>query len=150
MSRILAAIILLILCSFTLTSCQTQINSYIKPNIDIEIQEGKSAISGYLVKGNSSEPAGELVVRLGDVIWNDDKSGGSFIIDGANSPSTIADENGLFVFNNIEVSDYVIVVGNIEEVPIVIVQKTDKEKAEIYSPKVNEILYVGTLNLDEN
>lgn len=131
-----------------LISCQktNDINEIIPKHV---IAENKTAISGFIIKGSKSLAVEGIVVRLGNVIWSDEKTDGNFIIDGANSPSTITDEKGYFLFNNIEVDDYVIVVGNLEESPIIIVQKDQREKAEIFSPKKNEELFVGNLNLDD-
>lgn len=132
-----------------ITSCQQSNYSSIKKPTEVNIPKDRTAITGFVVKGKNSEPVSEIVVRLGEVIWNNDKSDGSFIIDGANSPSTITDDQGFFILNDIDIKDYIIVLGNLEESPIVVVKKENKEKAEIYSPEVNKELFIGFLNLDD-
>lgn len=145
-NRCFSIIIFLLLASL-LNSCQKASDidsSKLTPVIDAD----KTAIAGIIVEGIKPQPVEGIVVRLGNVIWSEDKTDGNFIIDGANSPSTITDVKGYFLFNNIDVDDYVIVIGNLEESPTVVVQKDQKEKAEIFSPKINEALFVGNLNLD--
>lgn len=147
--KILKFLLISLLTLIILSSCQKSNTLLKKPDVGIEIPNNKAAITGYIVRGKKSEPMVGMVIRLGEVIWNDDKTDGSFIIDGANSPSTITDEQGFFILNNLDENDYVLILGNLEESPTVVVQKDNKEKAEIFSPKLNKDLFVGNLNLDD-
>lgn len=53
-----------------------------------------------------------MPVRLAQVFWNKDKSDGAFVLEGATSPSTLIQEDGYFLFQNVAPADYVIVVGD--------------------------------------
>lgn len=133
---------------FSMNSCQTVVDESIvlelykkslKPNL--------AGLLGVIIDSNN-DPVVNEVVRLGEVVWNNDKSVGNFIIDGAHSPSTITDENGIFVFLNIEPIEYVIVVRNVDVNPVIIPELDDSNKAAIYSPGENEILDVGILYIN--
>lgn len=71
-------------------------------------------VVGRVVAADTKSPyslAG-MPVRLAQVFWNEDKSDGAFVLEGATSPSTLIQEDGYFFFQNVVPADYVIVVGD--------------------------------------
>lgn len=144
----LLIVIVVLLCS----SCQTipestpVVDSVVDSVIDI-LETNLTGIVGKLQDEQNNPIAGE-VVRAAIVVWNEDKTTGNFIIDGARSPSTISDENGVFVLMNIPPQEYVIIVGDIEVDPIVIPESEGSNIAKIFAPVIDEILDVGILTID--
>lgn len=134
---------------FFLASCSKNAHTQTPIEEYVSIPDGKTAISGFLVSGKEMKPVTGMVVRLGDVVWNHDKTDGNFIIDGSHSPSILSDEKGYFLLNDLEVKDYVIVLGNLDENPIVITLKEENKKARILSPSANQLYSIGTINLDD-
>lgn len=71
-------------------------------------------VVGWVVAADTKVP-NTLVgmpVRLAQVFWNEDKSDGAFVLEGATSPSALVQEDGYFLFQNVPPADYVIVVGD--------------------------------------
>jgi len=112
-----------------------------------DLDEDLSGMIGFALYTDKSPIANE-VIRLGEVIWNEDKSDGNFVIDGAWSPSTISDENGFFSFINVEPGEYVIVVRDINTNPIIVPDPEVPNNAAIYKMEPNEINNIGTIVLD--
>lgn len=73
-----------------------------------------ASVVGWVVAADTKSPralAG-MPVRLARVFWNEDKSDGAFVLEGATSPSALIQEDGYFFFQNVAPADYVIVVGD--------------------------------------
>jgi len=140
--------VFLIVAIFLFTSCSLPAEEEdFRSNFQIQLESGKAGLLGKLVNENE-EPIEEEVIRLAKVIWSEDKTSASFVIDGANSPSTISEEDGFLVFLNINPGDYVIVVRNIDINPIVIPKSPDSNEAAVFTMISNEILDVGIIKIN--
>jgi hypothetical protein len=113
------------------------------------LESGKAGLFGKLINEKEIPVEGE-VVRLGKVVWSEDRTSASFIIDGANSPSTISEEDGSFVFLNIDPGEYVIVVRNIDINPIVIPELPGSNTAAIYTTESDQMLDVNIIKINTN
>lgn len=113
------------------------------------LESGKAGLFGELINEKEIPVEGE-VVRLGKVVWSEDRTSASFIIDGANSPSTISEEDGSFVFLNIDPGEYVIVVRNIDINPIVIPELPGSNTAAIYTTESDQMLDVNIIKINTN
>ncbi len=111
----------------------------------ITLTPSKSAMIGRVETTYTGKrtPLGKTVVRLARVFWNEDKSDGAFVLEGATSPSNISTEDGFFVFSNIDPADYVIVVGEVIGYNEII--KEPDGKAKVYTIQAGQTLDVGTL-----
>lgn len=109
--------------------------------------EGTSALVGQLEStgGTPSVPIANTVVRLAQVYWNDDRSEGAFVLEGATSPSTITNERGEFILNDIPPGDYVIVVGEVLGYHIIVSERNGK--AMVVSVKAGEVTHIGNLRV---
>lgn len=112
-----------------------------------ELEKGLSGVYG-VAKYSNYLPIANEVIRLGEVIWNEDKSKGNFVIDGAWSPSTISDENGNFKFLNVEPGEYIIILRDINTNPIIVADSEDANRAEVYTTAPDQYLNVGTIIVD--
>lgn len=83
----------------------------------IVVAPGKATVIGRLLSRRTGMPLPGTVVRLAEVYYaeEDDKrpETGAYALDNAFSPSAITDEQGYFIFQDIEPRDYVIFVGDI-------------------------------------
>ena len=70
----------------------------------------------------------------------------TFLIDESASPITITDENGLFVFNELEPRDYVIVVGDLYGQHVIL--SNNDGTAQIFTAEAGQVLDVDMLKVD--
>ena len=111
------------------------------------LESGKAGLLGKLID-EKKMPVGGEVVRLGKVVWSEDRTSASFIIDGANSPSTVSKDDGSFVFLNIDPGEYVMVVRNIDINPIVIPEFPGSNTAAIFTTESDKILDVNIIKIN--
>jgi len=102
---------------------------------------------GTLLDNNKKPIVGE-VVWLGEVIWNDDKSEGHFVLDGGRSPSTVSDESGNFIFESINTNDYVVIIGNLELDPLIIPKESNPNEAKIFNCTDGTIINVDEIIIE--
>jgi hypothetical protein len=108
----------------------------------------KSAIIGrvFRVSNNYRNVLAHTSIRLAKIQWNQHKIEGIFVLDTANSPGALTRSDGSFTISNIEPGDYVIIVGDVIGVHTII---SDSEgKIKIYSVEPDQILDIGTLEID--
>ena len=114
-----------------------------------QLESGKAGLLGKLVNENELPVRGE-VIKLAKVVWNEEKTSAGFVIDGANSPSVISEEDGFFTFMNVDPGEYVIVVRNIEINPIVIPRAPGSNEAAIFTIQSDQILDVSIIKINTN
>lgn len=112
----------------------------------------KSSVIGRIVSIRTGLPLANTVVRLPEVycapgVKEEDKREQCFwALDNAFSPSAISDETGLFVFNNVEVRDYVVMLGDIMLESLII--DDEEGKPVIITTPEGEVLNLGELRVD--
>jgi cAMP phosphodiesterase len=75
----------------------------------------KRQVTGHVISSTTNEALSDFIVRLAEVVRPPEEQGGDiFILDQAFSPGTKTDSNGIFIFENVDSKEYVIVVGDIE------------------------------------
>jgi hypothetical protein len=157
-NKVLMSLLLFIMFSSACVSSPPKLNPSVSPISPIQTPvagpisrstplANKSALTGKVISSLAltRQPLANVVVRLAKVYWNAEKSDGAFALDGANSPSTITNESGEFFFANIDPTDYVVVVGDVQ-VSSAIVSKNDGS-AKIFSTNSGQVLDVGTLEV---
>jgi hypothetical protein len=100
---------------------------------------GKSIIYGTILNSDKS-PKGETVVRLAKVYHATDDDDGTFVLDEANSPSTISEDNGQFSFVDIDPGEYVIFVGQFHTDYMIV--SDSEQNPNVYEVGPDEILEV--------
>jgi hypothetical protein len=132
-----------------LIACSPQIstNTSTSPTEMFPTPETDKAVFAGRVVDMSGTPIGNIELRLAEVYRSDDgESDGAYILDTAFSPGTISDENGYFVFSDIEPMEYVLVLGNPENVYEIITDESGK--AKVWEPEANQVLDIGELRTD--
>ncbi len=118
------------------------------PALQMSVDPAESVIAGRVVSlvNGKRQPLPDTVVRLANIYWNEDKSEGAFVVEGATSPSDITDENGFFAFTGLKPGEYVIVVGDLIGKNVIISEPSGK--AKIWTTEGGKVLDVGTLEVD--
>jgi hypothetical protein len=106
----------------------------------------KSALIGRVVLSNNHQALANTSIRLAKVQWNEQKTEGIFVLDTANSPGALTRSDGSFALMNIEPGDYVIIVGDVIGVHVIISEPDGK--AKVYTAEQNQILDIGTVEID--
>lgn len=108
----------------------------------------KASFAGRVVDTNG-KPISNLQLRLAEVYRSEDSSpDGAYVLDTAFSPGAISNENGYFIFSNIEPMEYVLVLGNPESVYEIVLNQMGK--AKVWQTKANQVLDIGELITDFN
>ncbi len=79
-------------------------------------EAGKVMVVGSVVSRGTGEPLPATAVRLAEIYRNEGEGEDNFALDAALSPSAMTNEQGSFLFSNIDPGEYVIIVGNVEGV----------------------------------
>src|SRR3989337_20516 len=132
------------------TACGEYLSSSptLTPSSEIIISPNKTAIVGRMISSASSKPLplSNIAVRLAKMFWNEDRTEGVFVLEGATSPGDITDEQGYFSIIDIEPGEYVIVVGEAIGNNEIITETSGK--AKIFIAEKDTVLDVGTLEVN--
>lgn len=107
---------------------------------------GNGAMVGQILNQVTGEPMTDTIVRLARVFWNEDQSGGAFVLEGATSPSAVTSLDGTFAFSNVPPADYVLVVGEVIGYNVII--QEEDGSARIYTINPDEILEIKPLSVN--
>ncbi|HXF60390.1 MAG TPA: hypothetical protein VNK95_02160 [Caldilineaceae bacterium] len=105
------------------------------------------AFVGRIVSTNlpGNPPLAGSGVRLGNVIWNEDHTDGTFVIEGSKSPGADIAADGTFAFLDLPPGEYVMVVGDLLGKHEVIVDADGK--AKIFVAEAGEVTDLGTIGV---
>lgn len=149
MKRLIQAIILCT--SLLVTGCQTVPN--VVPNsVDtskieqakLTLEQGKTTVVGRVMSSKEQQSLNETQVWLAAVHRDGDQA--AFVLDGARSPSTKTDKEGVFVISNVVASEYVLVVGDPYAKNVIVMEPSGD--AKVWQPKANEVLNMGEVFVD--
>jgi hypothetical protein len=107
-------------------------------------EAGKTTLVGSVESKANGEPVGNVPVRLAEVYRQGGE--GAFVLDGAFSPGDITDEQGNFVIENVDVREYVIVVGDVNSNYEII--PNAEGDAKVFNPQPDDVLEVGKLEVN--
>lgn len=114
----LRVIFLFILTALVVAGCTSPTSEVVNEveNKELPLPEaGKATVTGHVISSTTNETLSDFIVRLAEVVRPPEEQGGDiFILDQAFSPGTKTDSNGIFIFENVDPKEYVIVVGDIE------------------------------------
>jgi hypothetical protein len=151
MNRMVSAFLLLFL-MFS-TACTQKPSQTINPEVLVsptappQPESGKATIQGRVMH-EDGYPMAKTIVRLADVARGAEGRGGAFILDLARSPGTLTDENGFFVFPNLDAGEYVIVIGDVEITGIYEIIHEADGKAKIWNFPADQITDVGVITVN--
>lgn len=142
-------IYVLLLAILILTACSPAVATTPAPTIPTELltdkpENGKATLVGKVISIIDGTPMQNTVVRLAEVYRQGEE--GAFVLDGAYSPGDITDEQGRFSIQNVDVKEYVIVVGDVYDKYQIIADQDDN--AKIFQAIQDEVLDVGELEVD--
>jgi hypothetical protein len=103
-----------------------------------------ATVIGRVLSETSGEPLSDTIVRLAEVVR--EGGDGAYILDVAFSPGTDSDDEGFFIFENVDALEYVIVVGDVYEIYKIVVN--EEGKAKTWVTVEDQVLDVGELIID--
>ncbi|RPI31274.1 MAG: hypothetical protein EHM70_11875 [Chloroflexota bacterium] len=117
-----------------------------KPTAPADPQPGKATMTGRLLYQSTGEPMSVIGVRLAEIVRQGEQS--AMVLDTAFGPGDMTDEQGYFIFENIDPKEYVIVVGNIEIYQGYTIVPNDEGTARIWQTEDGKVVDVGELKVD--
>ncbi len=138
-------ILILVFLISMLAACQqtpTVAPTLVPEPTPVKPEAGKAAFTGTLLKENG-EPHSLMTLRLGQIFRGADGEA-AFMVDEASSPSTIAAQDGSFVFQNLEPGEYVLVVGSMT-VKYEVISEDDSPDAKIFTAVADQVVSLGTI-----
>lgn len=72
-----------------------------------------AGLTGQLISISDGSPINDTVVRLARVFWNENRTEGVYVLEGARSPSCVTDDSGFFIFLDVDPADYVVIAGDV-------------------------------------
>lgn len=119
-----------------------ELESPVAPDAPVPAPEPERAtVTGRVRSSISNEMMQATPVRLAEVFENQ-VGDAAFMLDGAQSPGTLTDVNGRFIFRNVEARKYVVVVGNVEANDYEIISASPTV-AQVWTAEAGQILDVG-------
>jgi hypothetical protein len=111
-------------------------------------EPGKATIIGQVFSTTRNAPYADIAVRLAEVVRvdNPDATDDLYVLDQAFSPGAITDANGVFVIENTEAGEFVIVVGDVEFAYEVITNESGTPK--VWDIQPDEITNAGIFEVD--
>lgn len=96
----------------------TPLASFFPENVaDIKPAPGKAVVMGQIISSITGQPVAYTPVRMAEIFYaegaNRDPNQAAWALDNAQSPFAYSNENGFFVFQDVEPVDFVIFVGDI-------------------------------------
>ena len=112
---------------------------------------GRSVVTGRVFSLSRNQPLSFTIVRLaqvfrrtsdGQVLEND----GAYLLDGARSPAAATNEQGLFVFVDVDPLEYVLVIGEAEGVNALVTEQSGR--AKVWEAIAGDVLDVGEVRVN--
>jgi len=137
-------ILLIVIIFLVLSACtekeSTEISATLPPLSPPS--EGLASVTGQVIHKETQEPFVDTIVRLAEVVRTEEGED-VFVLDQAFSPGAKTDETGIFVFEDVDPMEYVIVVGDVTGIYEII--PDDDGKPKVFTATPDEILEVGSL-----
>ncbi len=105
-----------------------------------------TTVTGYVFFKNSNTPLVNVPVILSQ-IYRNEQDDGVFVYDTATSPYALTDINGRFIFSDVEPTEFIILVGNVEVNNYEIVKEPNGE-AKFLNLLPGKILDLGVIKVD--
>lgn len=141
MKKIFPALFLLLLIGLNACSTTESTEELVVPTIPAPA-DGMANVTGRVLHKETEDPFIDTIIRLAEVVRSED-GGDVYVLDQAFSPGTRTDEFGIFVFENVDPIEYVLIVGDVEGIYEVI--PNDDGTPRVWNAKVNEVLNVRDL-----
>ena len=94
----------------------------------LEPKPGRAAVTGRLISTVTQQPISNTPIRLAEIFYADetkDPATAAWALNNASSPYALTNEQGFFVFPDVEARDYVIFVGDIIDRYTVVTKEED-------------------------
>lgn len=115
-------------------------------------EPGTATVTGRLLSNTNNQPLNHAVVRLaevtcpGEVKQEEKRTKCVWALDNTFSPTAFTDENGYFIFNNIEGKDYIVLIGDMVLKYTII--RDDENQPMIWNAPLDEVVDIGEFTID--
>lgn len=135
-------VLLLLSAIILLPACQAPapVKTYPTP------EAGKASVTGRLISIDTGEPYVDVIVRLAE-IYENEVGDRAFALDMAFSPIAFTDQDGYYVFKNIEAREYVFIIGDPMARSLIPTQETD-QKPKAWDFPADIVTDMGTTRVD--
>jgi hypothetical protein len=87
---------------------------------------GKATVVGQVFDKESNKPITATSIRLGEVYRQGGE--GAYVLDTAFSPGAYTDDKGMFVMSDIQPGEYVVIIGDVNDVYVIIPDENNHPK----------------------
>lgn len=105
-----------------------------------------SVLIGQAVSTGSGVPIKKTPVYLAQIHWDEAHQNAAYVLDAANSPATLTDQNGYFSFAGLSSVEYAIIVGDSEGNNDVV--RESNGNARIFQPQPGKTIDAGTVQVN--
>lgn len=147
--RLKVFLLALLLCLPTLYACsstpqaqQAQANRPPAP----QPSGDSSVLIGQAVGIGSGAPIKKTPVYLARIHWDEAHQNAAYVLDAANSPATLTDQNGYFSFADLPSVEYAIIVGESDGNNDVV--RESNGNARIFQPQPGKTIDAGTVQVN--
>ncbi|HEU4327298.1 MAG TPA: hypothetical protein VFS21_29440 [Roseiflexaceae bacterium] len=113
----------------------------------VQPEADKAVVTGQAINQDNQKPIPNVIVRLAEIYWNPERTDAALALDEANSPATIADAQGYFVFNNIPAREYAIIFRSPNRADssgdVIVSEKGNANRALLINPAAGQTTDVG-------
>ncbi len=141
----LGALIVVFLTACSASPTFNQPLTPIAPMVDYPLVEAdKTTVVGLVRSQNTNQPMTNTTIRLAKIFREQGET--IFVLDGADSPGAITNDQGIYVFANIPVEEYVMVVGDVFGQHVIIPDESGKVR--IWQTQAGEVVDMGEVVAD--
>ncbi|GAB4209132.1 MAG: hypothetical protein OHK0022_39740 [Roseiflexaceae bacterium] len=110
----------------------------------------KAVVTGQAINLDTQKPMPNVVVRLAEIYWNQERTDAALALDEANSPAAVADAQGYFVFNNIPAREYAIIFRSPNRADssgdVIVPAKDNANRALLINPAAGQPTDLGSVS----
>lgn len=106
---------------------------------------GKANVTGRIISINTGEPYSDATVRLAEVYRNE-LGEGAYALDAALSPQTNTDDQGYFIFTDVDAREYVLLIGDPMTRYLIITD--DSGKTQVFDCPADKVTDLGEFRID--
>lgn len=105
-----------------------------------------SVLIGQAVGAGNGAPIKKTPVYLAQIHWDEAHQNAAYVLDSANSPATLTDQNGYFSFADLPAIEYAIIVGESDGNNDVV--REANGNARIFLPQPGKTIDAGTVQVN--
>jgi hypothetical protein len=134
-------VVTLFLClAFFVSACSAPASQGVLSQIDAppDPEQGTATVVGQVLEMDTNKPLGDVIVRLAEV--HREGEGGVYVLNMASSPGTRTDANGYYVMESIPAGEYVLAVGETDNINLYyVIKEGNSERAKVWQAVSDQV-----------